>query len=64
MNKRPPGYVYHPYPKMVGDSKAPKGYRIVQNEEEHMAFIKSLEPEIPIVTTQKIKKPLKYNIED
>jgi hypothetical protein len=63
MNKRPVGYVYHPYPKMIGDVTQPKGYRIVKTEEEHQAFIKSLEP-APVVEKPKSKKSIKYTIED
>lgn len=29
-----PGYVYQPFPKMVGDSKSPLGYKIVNSQEE------------------------------
>jgi hypothetical protein len=57
-----PGYVYQPYPKMIGDSSAPLGYRIVKTEEEHQAFLKSLEP-VKEVSAPKSKK-LKYSIEE
>ena len=62
-----PGYVYHPYPKMIKHpSLLPLGYKIVKDEKEHQDLMLSLdppkdpvrEPEVP-----KKKKKLQFDME-
>jgi hypothetical protein len=40
-----PGYVYKPYPRMIYNDVWPKGYKIVNSEEEEMTEKKKVEPE-------------------
>jgi len=52
-----PGYVYHPFPKMVHDN-SPLGYKIVNSQEELDQLNKELEvPEekvqVPVATRKK-----------
>ena len=45
------GYVYHPYPRMIGSSTEPKGYRIVNSAEEEAKYT-----EVPQVIKPEAKK--------
>lgn len=52
-----PGYVYQPYPKLIEDPSAHKGYVIVANEMEHKAYKEKKGPVVPEV--KEVKKGTK-----
>lgn len=71
MNKRPAGYVYQPYPKMIyNDAWKPLGYKIVKSEQEHQDVLKTLVPidEVKSVDSTTVekkssRKKLKFDME-
>ena len=55
-----PGYVYHPYPKMIYNKEWPLGYKIVKSEAEEQALTK-----VPDQAPKKVQtKKLKLDMED
>ena len=60
-----PGYVYHPYPKMLYDkSFGPLGYKIVKSEEEEINVKKTItqDPLPPAGDSSNMERPVLQKI--